>query len=83
MSKSKIITIVIIVAVILIGGFLFYVGNHTIQNNQVTVNDNKTVSDAPLILGNKDDLLSFSVATGANVSGNLAVNGIVKNGYFW
>ena len=83
MSKSKIITIVIIVAVILIGGFLFYVGNHTIQNNQVTVNDNKTVSDAPLILGNKDDLVSFSVSPNVKVHGVLSYRGVIKGGYFF
>ena len=83
MNKSKIITLVIIIAVILIGGFVFYTGNHKVTTNQITVNKNKMTQESPTVLGNKDDLLSFSVLVGSNVSGNMAVSGIVKNGYFF
>lgn len=70
MKKSKIITIIIILAVILVAGFLFYVGQHKEFANQIIPNNNET-EKVPEILGNKSDLLSFSVVSGSTISGIL------------
>ena len=41
------------------------------------------VFDEPKISGNKEDLISFSVAPGDEVSGVLNFSGTVQNGYFF
>jgi len=81
MKKSKIVTIIILIVVFLVVGFFIYLGNHKIPTNQITLNEFEEVN--PEVLGNKDDLVSFSIAPGAFVSGNMAINGTVKNAYFF
>ncbi len=40
-------------------------------------------SVTPTVLGNTGDLVSFSVAAGAPVSGNMTITGSVQNAYFF
>jgi len=89
MKKTKLVTFIIIFAVILIGAIFFYLGQHREPTNQINVNNNPqenintTEEKLPEILGNKDDLVSFSVVSGSTISGKMAVSGIVKNAYFF
>jgi hypothetical protein len=85
MTKSKIITLVIIVAVVLVGGTMFYLGNQKTPTNQITTTNNEIKDEVkiPEILGNKGDLLSFSVIAGGTIANGMKVSGIVKNGYFF
>lgn len=88
MKKSKIITIVILIAVVVIGVYFYLQGQNRVPTNQINVtNQNQTenteVEEIPEILGNKADLISCSVQPGASVSGDLKFSGIVKGGYFF
>ena len=81
MKKTKIVTIIILIVVLLFVRLFVYFRHHKMPINQITTNKPKELN--PEVLGNKDDLISFSVAPGAFVFGNMAINGTVKNGYFF
>lgn len=54
------------------------------QGSKTAPNDDTTpVTPTPVVTGNAADLVSFSVAPGAHVSGVMTVNGSVKNAYFF
>ena len=89
MKKSKIITILIIVLVIVVAVVFFYIGNKKtvlapIENNPITKQTDQTEGAKTEIIGNKNDLLSFSINPGSVVStGEQKVSGIVQGGYFF
>lgn len=82
-SKSKVIVISIIVVVCCL-----FVGFFMLQSR---IQGNKIIKDSILhstpvnteILGNKADLVSFSISASSKVSGIMNVTGSVKNGYFF
>ena len=77
MKIIKTILILVIVSFIIVAGFNYYENN--IKNN---VNGGSSLPDTK-ILGNKNDLVSFSINPGDSVSGNINIVGSVKNGYFF
>jgi hypothetical protein len=85
MKKSKIITIVILIAVIVIAVFFFYQGQNRKLNDQVNViNSNQNeVEKVPEVLGNKADLVSFSIKPNDGLNYPVEATGIVKGGYFF
>jgi hypothetical protein len=72
-SANIIIIGIIFVLVIVFGVYLF--GNKE-NNEKIPIVKNE-------IIGNKDDLVSFSVEAGQSISGIINVEGIVKGGYFF
>lgn len=52
-------------------------------STQAGPTDQSQAQTQPSVLGNKDDLVSLSVAPGAAVSGKMTVTGSVKNNYFF
>ncbi|MFA6325103.1 MAG: Gmad2 immunoglobulin-like domain-containing protein [Candidatus Paceibacterota bacterium] len=76
-KKSKIITIIIIVICICLPIALYLIGNR----DNIIFNDG--VIEKLEILGNKDDLISFSIKPGQEVSGINNINGVLKGGYFF
>lgn len=50
------------------------------QNTEIEKNQNQSSSE---ILGNKQDLVSFSIEPGKKVGGSMEVMGVVKGGYFF
>jgi hypothetical protein len=85
MKKSKITTIVILIAVVGIAAYLYFQGRNikTVSQINVTNNTQNLENKVPEILGNKADLISCSVSAGQSVSGELKFSGIVKGGYFF
>jgi len=88
MKKTKIVTIIILIVVLLIVRIFIYLGNHKIPANKIIPNNeiNNKIKDevkAPEILGNKDDLVSFSILPNTKVHGILSYRGIIKGGYFF
>ena len=80
-SKIKIVLIVIILVLLAII-FLFTqkVNAPVVENNNTTIKqENKNIE----ILGNKLDLVSFSIIPGSKVSGVMSYRGSVKGGYFF
>ena len=86
MNKQKIVTIYIVVLILVVVGGLFIYGN---KNNKSTtivpVIDTKLppLENKDKILGNKDDLISFTILPGTKVHGILSYRGIIKGGYFF
>jgi hypothetical protein len=66
-----------IIAVLVIGGGVYIYKNKKVEV-PVMIGENNTE-----ILGNKEDLVSFSVKPGDTVSGVLNLSGAVKGGYFF
>jgi len=98
MKKSQIITILIIVIIVLVVAFFLLLGNgkialspvvNNVLGNIPTSNITNNLSQnnqpvvIPQILGNKADLVSFSIKPGETVSGSMQVIGTVKGGYFF
>lgn len=79
-SRGSIVPILlaIIVFLIIAGGLYFY--THNKVEAPIVVDGDKGSLEAT---GNKDDLVSFSVGTGDEVSGILNLSGAVKGGYFF
>jgi len=75
MKIIKIMIALIITTVIIIFGWNFYEGNKNTSQNSQTLDTR--------ILGNSQDLVSFSVSSGDTVSGVLNVVGSVQGGYFF
>lgn len=70
---NKYILIFLIITVLVVGGFLFVKNKNFFKN--VPVNTE--------ILGNKEDLVSFSILPGSKVHGVMSYRGAVKGGYFF
>ncbi len=83
-KKSKIITGTIIVFVLALTVILIYSGNKKVVVAPVTVDNTMLpIVDKSQILGNKDDLVSFSVSPNVKVHGVLSYRGVIKGGYFF
>lgn len=67
-----------VIAILIIGGGVYIYKNKKVDAPVVVAPENKVE-----ILGNKEDLLSFSVKPGDTVSGVLNLSGTVKNAYFF
>lgn len=65
--------LIFLITVVVVGGFFF------IKNK----NFFKTVPVNTEILGNKDDLVSFSILPGSKVHGVMSYRGTIKGGYFF
>ena len=77
-DKPKYILLIVILILIVIG--LYFITGKKAESPIVKV---IPIVKIPEILGNKDDLVSFSVKPGDNVSGVLYLMGSVKNSYFF
>lgn len=77
MKNKQLFKIVSILVVVTIAGF--FIGSFFINNNSI---NNKIPFDNK-ILGNDQDLVSFSVEAGSNVSGAMVAVGSVQGGYFF
>ena len=65
--------LIFLITVVVVGGFLFVKNKNFFKN--VPVNTE--------ILGNKEDLISFSILPGSKVHGVMSYRGTVKGGYFF
>lgn len=89
MKKSQIITILIIITVLLLAIGLFLIGNKqtalapVAEVDVVSEQENNEIKSNTEILGNKDDLISFSIEPGQKVSGLMKISGILKGAYFF
>jgi len=84
-KKSKIITIIIIVICICLPITLYLIGKRKITiapSNNISNNTSNVVENLE-ILGNKDDLISFSIKPGQIVSGVQEANGVISGAYFF
>lgn len=83
-NKSKIITILIFVVIVAIALVLYFVGNSKKVIAPVNVIDQ---TEVPIpkenLLGNKDDLISFSIWPNTRVHGIVSYRGVIKGGYFF
>lgn len=77
-SFGKLLLTVLIV--IVVGGAVFFLNKKPSSPELITVPSSNI---QPEILDNKDDLVSFSIAFGSNVSGKIEADGILKGGYFF
>lgn len=99
MKKSQIITIIIIIVVIITAIVVFVFGKREMELkplteiatnvnpvNAVDSTTKKTSSFDELkneILGNKDDLVSFSILPNSKVHDVVSFRGVIKGGYFF
>ncbi len=76
LNKKIIIPVVVVLLFIL--GVLFY-------GNFLNKNKNQTQENLPSleVLGNKDNLLSFSILPGSTIPRNLDYIGVIEGGYFF
>jgi hypothetical protein len=77
-SKLSKVIIMVIVMVSIIIVFLY-----TKKADAPVVNNTGRVTQNINILGNKDDLVGFSIAPGTKVAGVISYRGEVKNAYFF
>ena len=94
-SKNNIIIILLVVLIALLAYFAFLKPKSANDNFQIPAGDtanekddensykNINQNDNLEILGNKDDLVSFSLTPGQKVSGKMTVTGSVKGEYFF
>lgn len=77
-NTSKINTVLLVILIVLVGYFAFFknkaVAPTTPDTNQPTTSD---------ILGNKEDLISFSILPNSKVRGVVSYSGEIKGGYFF
>jgi len=84
MNKQKIITVCVIVLVLAVVGLLFIYGNKAKVSPTPGVGENlPPLENKDNILGNKDDLISFTILPGTKVHGILSYRGTIKGGYFF
>src|SRR6185436_18997851 len=83
-NNSKINTVLLFVILIILvaGVFFFTKGSSMTTSNGTNGNGNQTGANLE-ILGNKADLVSFSIKPGDKVSGKVTATGSVKGGYFF
>lgn len=73
--------ILLVIVAILVIGTCIYLFNAI--RSEAPINIDVTDNVKKEILGNKEDLVDFSVKPGSTVSGLLHLSGSVKNGYFF
>ncbi|OGI82828.1 hypothetical protein A3B93_00280 [Candidatus Nomurabacteria bacterium RIFCSPHIGHO2_02_FULL_42_24] len=81
--KNKIIILLLMVAIAILAYFAFIKPQNTNDNSQIPAGDTANKKDNLEILGNKNDLVSFSIVPGEKVSGVRNVTGSVQGGYFF
>ncbi len=86
-SKLKTNTILLIVLIILVLGIglMLINKNPNKKETQDSYQKTQTTEDGQVfqIEGNKEDLISFSLKPGQEVSGKTTIDGIIKGGYFF
>lgn len=77
-TKKAILVIIIFIAVIILAPLVFR------PNSAIApAKDGVQTGDVPVIGGNEDDLVSFSIKHGQEVSGVVKATGVLKGGYFF
>src|SRR3989338_6061022 len=94
-SKNNIIIILLVVLIALLAYFAFLKTKSANDNFQIPAGDtanekddensykNINQNDNLEILGNKDDLVSFSISPGQEMSGVQKITGVIKGAYFF
>ena len=84
MQNKKVVNISAIIIFLVLLGFVFF-GKKAIApvDNNTNSNSDIVILDKTEILGNKDDLISFSIVPNAKVHGVLSYRGTIKGGYFF
>lgn len=77
---GKIILAISVIAILTV--VVFFLNKKALAPS-VPVNNSVLNTLQPEILGNKDDLVSFSISPGAKVSGLTSYNGVIKGAYFF
>jgi hypothetical protein len=80
-KHSRYILLVIVLFLLVIG--LYFITSKKAESPVTDASKGGLVLPAREITGNKDDLVSFSVNAGSDVSGILYLTGSVKNAYFF
>lgn len=85
MKKSKIITVLIILVIILLVIFFIFGGKKTALSPIKDIIDTTMpiLDSKEGILGNKDDLISFSIVPQSKLHGIVSYRGVIKGGYFF
>jgi len=85
-NKSKIVTGIIVVAILLVAGILFFIGEKKIAIAPIVTIDKlmSPIGNKDQIFGNKDDLISFSIWPNTKIhKGIVSYRGVIKGGYFF
>ena len=83
-NKSKIITILIFVVIIFFVLIFYFIGSSKKAVAPVNIVDQtQELIPKENILGNKDDLISFSIWPNTKVHGIVSYRGVIKGGYFF
>jgi len=86
-NKNTIIIILLVIVILVLAYFVItkpkQVKEEREENNQQPTINNLQENDNLNILGNKDDLISFSVSAGSKVFGIVKVFGEIRGGYFF
>jgi len=83
MTKFGKIIVFLFLAVVLIAVAFFLQKSPESGISTLPENQNETTDTSVQILGNKNDLVSFSVLPGETVSGKMLISGKIKGGYFF
>lgn len=77
-TKKAILVIIVFIVVIILAPLVFR------PNSAIApVKDGMQTGELPLVGGNEDDLVSFSIKHGQEVSGIIKATGVLKGGYFF
>ena len=82
-NKSKIITILIFVVIVAIALILYFIGNSKKAVVPIIIDQTQEPIPKENLLGNKDDLISFSIWPNTKVHGIVSYRGVIKNSYFF
>lgn len=82
MQKKKYPYGLIVILLVILAGY-FIIHRNTAHAPVITPAGDVPTSANPSVLGRKDDLIAFSIAPGATVSGKFTATGTVKGGYFF
>ncbi len=82
-NKSKIITILIFVVIVAIALILYFIGNSKKAVVPIIIDQTQEPIPKENLLGNKDDLISFSIWPNTKVHGIVSYRGVIKGGYFF
>ncbi|OGI88414.1 hypothetical protein A2995_00965 [Candidatus Nomurabacteria bacterium RIFCSPLOWO2_01_FULL_33_24] len=82
-SKNNIIIILLVVLIALLAYFAFLKPKSANDNFQIPAGDTVNEKDNLEILGNKEDLVSFSISPGQEMSGVQKITGVIKGAYFF
>ena len=83
--SQKYYLVIIGILVALVGFLLFasYSKNNSPQKSIENQISNENIYSSSDVLGNREDLISFSIASGSKVSGIIKVSGSISGGYFF